>query len=106
VPNKKLEAFRVGQAHDRRRRLTDTERAELIDCKGTMSQREAARTFGVSRRLVTFVWYPEKLQAFKVVRKGCWRNYYTTGKHREAMKRHREYKKTLMDNEQAEREAE
>lgn len=43
-----------------RRKLTIENRRKLYDMCGKISQRKAAQFFGVSRRLVTFVWYPER----------------------------------------------
>ena len=98
MPNRRLEAFRVGKDNDRRRKLSDSDRKELLECKGTMSRREAARAFGVSRRLVVFTWFPERLEAHKEKRKGCWSFYYTKEKHRVSMREHRTYKAVLLNN--------
>ena len=83
---------------DRRVKLSEEDRLELIKLKEQVSQREAARMFNISRRSVQFIWYPEKLEENKLRRKerGGWKQYQDKEKHRIAMKKHREYKKQLL----------
>jgi DNA-binding XRE family transcriptional regulator len=83
--------------NDRRRKLSPTQRQELVELKGQMSQRKAASTFGVSRRTVQFIWHPEKLAENKVKRleRGGWQQYYNKDKHREYMASTRGYKKEM-----------
>ena len=96
MPNKQLEQFRVPPEHDKRRRLTPEQRAHLLDMKGHCSVHEVARTFNVSRRLVQFIWYPERLETLRQQRKGCWKNYYETEKRRLEMRKHRAHKREIM----------
>ena len=82
---------------DRRRKLTDNQQDEIVALKGTMSQRECARKFNVSRRTIQFIWDPDKHKHNLQCRqeRGGSRQYYTKEKNREYMKRHRHYKQDL-----------
>ena len=93
----KVDKLRVGREYDRRRRLTDEQREELIKAKGTMSQRVAAEKFGVSRRLVQFIWFPEKMEKQKKAAeaRGGWRKYYNKERATINQRNHRAYKKEL-----------
>lgn len=89
INNKKL---------DRRVKLTDKQRNEIKLLKGTgVSQNSVALQYGVSRRLIDFIWHPEKHEENKRRReeRGGSRQYYNKEKHREAMREHRAYKKEL-----------
>ena len=44
----KVDKLRVGKEYDRRRRLTDEQRDELIQAKGTMSQQQEGDTLNDS----------------------------------------------------------
>ena len=68
-----------GTSLDRRRKLSDEDRDKVIALKGNVSQRKCAEIFGISRRLVQFLWMPEKHKE----------------KHRESMKRTRHYKQEI-----------
>ena len=61
-PYEAAQKVKMPESDDRRIKLTTARRKELVTCKGKMSQREAARKFNVSRRLVIFTWYPDRLQ--------------------------------------------
>lgn len=86
-----------GTKYDRRRKLTDSQKDEIISLRETMSQRKCAEKFGVSRRTIVFLWYPEKQLANKQLRqqRGGWRQYYNKEDHRENMKNTRRYKQKL-----------
>jgi hypothetical protein len=63
------------------------------------SQRELARMFNVSRRLVQFTCMPEKLEQCKQRReeRGGWKQYYKGGEEwAETMREHRNYKYNLL----------
>jgi transposase len=85
---------------DRRVKLLpcQKERMKLLWEQGT-SQRELAKMFNVSRRLVQFTCMPEKLEECKQKReeRGGWRQYYKGGEEwAETQRDHRKYKyKTL-----------
>lgn len=65
--------------------------------KGKLSQRAAAELFGVSRRTIQFIWFPEQLEENKKRRaeRGGSKQYYDREKHNASMREHREYKKDL-----------
>ena len=67
---------------------------------GDVSQRELAREYDVSRRLIVFVIYPERQEENyqKRIDKGGSKQYYNKDKHTEAMRKHRKYKKELQDS--------
>lgn len=83
---------------DRRVKLTDQQREEVLALKETISQRECARRFEVSRRLIQFIWYPEKLKENKKRReeRGGSSQYYNRDYHRDKMREHRKYKRELI----------
>jgi len=64
---------------------------------GGVSQRELAREYGVSRRLIVFCIYPERQEKNYQARvdRGGSKIYYNKSKHTEAMKKHRQYKYEL-----------
>lgn len=88
-----------GTQYDRRRKLTEEDKAEIrakYQAGGT-SQRKLAREYGVSRRLIIFVLDPEKLKRNKEARKarGGWQQYYDKDEWRKTMREHRSYKQGL-----------
>lgn len=82
---------------DRRYKLTDEQRVEIFENKQGLSQRKLAKLYGVSRRLITFVMFPERYELNRQQRKeaGSGQKYYDKEKHRVAIKEHRDYKKEL-----------
>jgi hypothetical protein len=84
---------------DRRVKLTadDKELIRKIRKEENLSQRELARKFNVSRRLIQYILDPEKLEENKRLReeRGGSKQYYDKEKHREYMKDHRRYKQDL-----------
>ena len=84
---------------DRRVKLTDEDKELIrkISKEENLSQRELARKFNVSRRLIQYVLDPEKLTENKRIReeRGGSKQYYDKEKHREYMKDHRRYKQDL-----------
>ena len=87
----------AGTSKDRRRKLTDKQKDEIAALKGTMSQRECARKFNVSRRTIQFLWDPDKHKRNLQCRqeRGGSKQYYNKEKQKQYMKRHRHYKKDL-----------
>lgn len=82
---------------DGRRRLHPDQyeavRAFYAQCK---SQRVTAKRFGVSRRLITFILYPERLRALQEAQRKAhhWRTYrQPKEKWRETMAKHRAKKR-------------
>lgn len=87
----------AGTSKDRRRKLTDKQKDEIAALKGTMSQRECARNFNVSRRTIQFIWDPDKHKRNLQCRqeRGGSKQYYNKEKQKQYMKRHRHYKQDL-----------
>lgn len=97
MPYKSEKIKIVGTKYDRRVKLSPERREELRQDKGQLSQRAAARKYGVSRRLVQFIWYPERLEeqkrAYKERRKDG--RYYKQEQWAEIIKDHRKWKQKL-----------
>lgn len=74
---------------DRRIKLTQKQRNEIMLLKGKETQMEVAKNFNVSRRTVAFIWYPEKLDRNKKLREERGESYYDKEKHRLVMQRYR-----------------
>ena len=83
--------------------------SKLLDCQKEMiihwrneglSQRELARMFHVSRRTITFIIDPKKLEENKKRRaeRGGSKQYYNKEKHTLSIKEHRDYKKKVLSN--------
>ncbi len=64
-----------------------------------LSQREISRRTGISRRMVCFILFPDKLlvvrKQYKERRKDG--RYYSREKHRLTMRKHRNYKQSIKD---------
>jgi hypothetical protein len=91
------EKKKIERRFDRRIKLTDIERDEIKKLYGRFSQRELARRFNVSRRLVIFIGCPEKYEHSKELYKERRKDgrYYKKSRHTKAVKRLREHKKIL-----------
>lgn len=101
MPNKAIENFKVPRKKglDKRIKLTDEQRLDIrnLHHKSGVSMRHLSRTFKVSRRLISFVCYPEKLEHNIEVRKHRGSNYYDKERHRKYMSDHRKHKRTLIN---------
>lgn len=97
MPYKSEKIIIAGGKHDRRCKLTEAQKTEIIALRGTISQRECAERFGVSRRTIQFLWFPEKLIANKQARvaRGGWKQYYDKKQWTVVMREHRHYKQEL-----------
>lgn len=89
-----------GTQYDRRIKLTPEDKEEIIRLQKekNMSQRALARTFHVSRRLITFILDPEKLEKNRIRQK----EMRSTGKYKptkeqwaDTQREHRNYKEKL-----------
>lgn len=84
---------------DKRVKLTEEQRESIREeyKLGTISTRALAEKYGVSRRTIQFVIDPEKLKRNKQLFAERQKDgrYYDKDKHREYMKKHRDYKKYL-----------
>jgi len=95
----KLEAARVGKKYDKRRKLTDEQRDEIVALKGKVSQRKLAAMYDVSRRLIGFIHNPESAARNyqRRVEAGGSKQYYNKDTWAETMKKHRHYKRALVN---------
>lgn len=89
----------IPTALDRRVKLTLENRAEikLLYASGGYSQRQLARMFDVSRRLITYYIDDKRLEHHKKLAqiRRLDKRYYDKDKHREYTKKHRRYKQEL-----------
>ena len=97
MPFKSDKIVIAGSEHDRRRKLTDVQKDQIVALRGTISAHKCAEQFGVSRRMVQFLWYPERLKANKQARqaRGGWKQYYNKNQWSKIMREHRKYKQEL-----------
>lgn len=86
----------AGTKNDRRVKLTEQDKADILELTG-MSIRGIARMYGVDKRLVQFILYPERKAKNLLDRKnrGGSMAYYDKDKQKEYMKKHRHYKHEL-----------
>jgi transposase-like protein len=90
------------EMQDGRRKLSKEDKAEVVRIykEGVLSQRDLARLYNVSRRLIVFTLYPEReaLQKERVKKEKRWIKYYNTDQQREYMRKHRAKKKEIFPN--------
>lgn len=93
----KSEKMKLTKEQDRRIKISERQKQEIIALKGKISQRKCAELYGISRRSVQFLWYPEKLEDNKKRRedRGGWKQYYDKEKWAETMREHRHYKQDI-----------
>ncbi len=98
----KADAIRVNKINpvlDRRKKLSDADRQQIKDSHRIgVSIRGIAAMFGVNRRLVQFILFPER-QALNLKHRedrGGWKQYYDKDKWRESMAAHRDYKRKII----------
>lgn len=98
----KSESIKIqGTKHDRRVKLTlkqkEDIRHEYLKGGNGVSQRDLAKRYGVSRRLIVFCIYPERLKQNyqNRVENGGSSQYYDKDKHTKSMREHRAYKQEL-----------
>lgn len=93
------EKLLIPKEHDKRRKLTDSEKEDIKRLYGEVSQRKLARLYGVSRRTVIFVACPEKhAQNLKRrAERGGSKQYYDKRKFKDYKRVHRSRKKELYD---------
>lgn len=91
--------FRVGKENDRRIKIPKTEHTYIINRhKQGEAIRAIARDYGVDKRLIQFIIYPERQVLNKLyrARRGGSKIYYNKDKWRETMREHRAYKLKLL----------
>lgn len=94
----KSEKLKLNETQDRRRKLTDEQKEEIIRIykSGVCGQRPLAKQFGVSRSLIQIIVNPEIAEKKKQRIKDHWRDYRPTKEEwAETMKEHRHYKQEL-----------
>ena len=97
MPYKSEKIIIAGGKHDRRCKLSEAQKNEIIALRGSISQRQCAELYNVSRRTIQFLWFPEKLTANKQAReaRGGWKQYYNKSDWAGTMREHRRYKQEL-----------
>ena len=97
MPFKSEKIIIAGGKFDRRCKLTEQQKDEIISLREKISQRKCALMYGISRRTVVFLWYPDKLQRNKQVRqeRGGWQQYYSKERNTETIREYRRYKQKL-----------
>lgn len=85
--------MQIRSTDDRRRKLSDEDKQQICtlynDGTGNHSQRTLAKLYGVSRRLIVFTLYPERM------RRVPWKKYYTKETRREYMRTYRRHRREL-----------
>lgn len=103
MPHKfEKQKIKLPEGKDRRKKLSDKDREYIVEFHNSgCSIREIARRYQVSRRLVQFVVFPERQKRNLELReeRGGSKLYYDKKKHREYVKQHRQYKKTVLEQE-------
>lgn len=86
-----------GGKFDRRIKLTEADKDKIHARAVSESIGSLAREFGVCRRTIQFIVYPERLERKKeaLQARGGWRIYYKKEKHSQYIKEHRRYKQEL-----------
>ena len=103
ITSKEIEQYRVGEMNDRRRKLTPQQRKRIKLQKGNYPAAVIAEQFGVSIRTVRRIWFPDKAkkEAAALKKNKPWRKQYSTVNSSLCTKRHRQYKKSLLEKKNA-----
>lgn len=86
--------------YDRRRKLSEADKASIREeWEAGKAQRQLAREYGVSRRLISFIVHPDKLtEARRLFRERQKEGrYYDKDKHTAQVRKHRRYKQSLIN---------
>lgn len=96
----RIDQLKLGPKLDGRRKLPASKHKTIrrLYASGKWSQRELARKYNVSRRLITFILYPERelKQKQAVKRERRWLRYYDREKHTESIRNLRQKKRELL----------
>lgn len=96
----KVDDLRTGKENDRRIKIPASE-YNYIKRRHQEGEsiRGIARDYGVDKRLIQFILYPERLKHNRELRKqrGGWERYYDKNTWREEHRKHRAYKKKLFE---------
>ena len=97
------EKIKLPEGKDRRCKLTTEQRLEIFElyATGNYSQRQLAKEYDVSRRLIQFIIDPGKKKRDLELRemRGGSMAYYDKDKQREYTKNHRRYKQKILKEE-------
>ena len=95
----KAEKIKLKGLQDRRKKLTDEQREEIRELYGTgcYSLNDLAKRFNVSKKTILLIVNNESAEKAKQYRKEHWMEWKGTAEeHREAIKKTRRYKQSLM----------
>jgi len=98
---RELEQTKYTEEQDGRRKILKSQHEEVRSkYKSGMSMREVAGYYGVDKRLIQFIVYPERLKKLQEWNKQIKHHlkYYDTDKRRDYMRKYRARKKLLLDN--------
>ena len=94
----KSEKIRIqGTKYDRRRKLTEDDKINIIKFSAEVSIHGLARMYNVDRRTIQFILYPERHKHSLELReaRGGWKLYHDPDAQRKSVKEHRAYKHKL-----------
>ncbi len=96
MPYKSEQIKIAGSKYDRRVKLTEQDREDIKNLTG-MSIRGIARMYGVDKRLIQFILFPERHKKNLLDRKnrGGSMQYYDKERNKKAIKETRNYKQSL-----------
>lgn len=95
----KSEKIELNGLQDRRKKLADEQREEIKDLYGTgcYSLNDLAKKFCVSKKTILLIVNKDSEEKAKQYRKEHWKEWKSTKEeHREAIKKTRRYKQSLM----------
>ena len=95
----KSEKIKLKGLQDRRKKLTDMQRKEIKELYGTgcYSLNGLAKRFNVSKKTILLIVNEESADKAKQYRKDNWKQWQQTKEeHKEAIKKTRKYKQSLM----------
>ena len=94
----KSEKIKLSPSQDRRRKLTDDQKAEILRIykTGVCGQRPLAEKYGVSRTTIQLIVNPDRAKAVKNRVKEHWKDYRPSKEEwNETIREHRRYKHEL-----------
>lgn len=94
----KSEKMKLSETQDRRRKLTEAQKAEIKDLysTGLYSLNKLAKRFDVSKKTILLIVNPESAVKSKQYRKDNWKEWQRTGEEWNKIQReHRAYKNKL-----------
>lgn len=98
---KELEKTKYTEKQDGRRKILTSEHEEVkAKYKSLKSLREVARIYGVDKRTIQFILYPDRLKQLQEWNKKIkhHKKYYNTEKRKMYMRKYRERKREILNN--------